>query len=338
MSLKIRIPQTSSGKRGNKLTPINRKKRGRRVSITLSLVIAAVILTSGVYYYQASIAPFRHPVLTVDGNVVRMGYFLKRVKIADGDDAATIQQLLYEEIVKEVAPLHGIEASEADVYEALHDRAIIANNGIVENASQVTVEITNSSFEDWYNEQLTTTGLSDAEYREIIRINLLATRLQKYMAGNIPMSVEQVRLSAMALATKEDAEKARTRIVAGEPFATVASEASIDPLSKANGGDLGWIPRGVIPYDDVVFQLSVGELSGPVMLDTTSPATSQYALFLISERDSDRIIEDYMLQVLGHRAFYDWLEQEIPKHLVEYDYGPETQAWVKKQIAKVIER
>lgn len=42
--------------------------------------------------------------VTIDDDVIRMDYFLKRVKIADGDDAATIQQLVYEQIVKKRAP------------------------------------------------------------------------------------------------------------------------------------------------------------------------------------------------------------------------------------------
>jgi len=49
-------------------------------------------------------------------------------------------------------------------------------------------------------------------------------------------------------------------------FAELARKNSQDPGSAANGGDLGFFPRGVMtkPFDDAVFQMKAGEIAGPV--------------------------------------------------------------------------
>ena len=49
-------------------------------------------------------------------------------------------------------------------------------------------------------------------------------------------------------------------------FTELARKNSQDPGSAANGGDLGFFPRGVMtkPFDDAVFQMKAGEIAGPV--------------------------------------------------------------------------
>ena len=69
----------------------------------------------------------------------------------------------------------------------------------------------------------------------------------------------------------EDAARAKAdalvqRLRNGEDFATLASESSTDAGTKAQGGDLGWIGRGMLvgPFEDALFEMQVGEVRGPV--------------------------------------------------------------------------
>jgi peptidyl-prolyl cis-trans isomerase D len=59
------------------------------------------------------------------------------------------------------------------------------------------------------------------------------------------------------------------RAQAGEDFAALAAEFSDDPGTKAQGGDLGWLGRGVLvgPFEDALFAMQAGEISGPVKTD-----------------------------------------------------------------------
>jgi peptidyl-prolyl cis-trans isomerase D len=63
-----------------------------------------------------------------------------------------------------------------------------------------------------------------------------------------------------------EAEAIVARIDAGEDFAAVAAEASDDVGTRAAGGDLGFLGRGVLegPFEDALFDMSVGEVRGPV--------------------------------------------------------------------------
>lgn len=86
---------------------------------------------------------------------------------------------------------------------------------------------------------------------------------------------EQVRARHILLQvggdrTEQQAEEQmlaiRDRLAAGEDFATVATELSDDPGSKAQGGDLGFFARGQMigEFEEAAFSAVPGEVVGPV--------------------------------------------------------------------------
>ena len=92
--------------------------------------------------------------------------------------------------------------------------------------------------------------------------------------GVEPVLQEQIRIRHILLRPTEvmDAPAVRQRltglreeILQGDDFAAVARSISEDPVSAADGGDLGWTPRGVfVPeFEQVVDRLEMGELSLP---------------------------------------------------------------------------
>jgi peptidyl-prolyl cis-trans isomerase D len=66
-----------------------------------------------------------------------------------------------------------------------------------------------------------------------------------------------------------DATALLARAEAGEDFATLSAESSDDAGTKAQGGDLGWIGRGLLvgPFEDTLFAMQAGEIRGPVKTD-----------------------------------------------------------------------
>jgi peptidyl-prolyl cis-trans isomerase C len=52
--------------------------------------------------------------------------------------------------------------------------------------------------------------------------------------------VEEYKVRHIMTRTREAAQAARDRVRAGESFAAVAADVSIDPGAKVNGGELGW--------------------------------------------------------------------------------------------------
>jgi peptidyl-prolyl cis-trans isomerase D len=67
-------------------------------------------------------------------------------------------------------------------------------------------------------------------------------------------------------AAKKQAEEVLAKLKAGGDFEALAKQYSKDPGSANKGGDLGWAGKGMFvgPFEDALFGLKVGELSGPV--------------------------------------------------------------------------
>lgn len=88
-----------------------------------------------------------------------------------------------------------------------------------------------------------------------------------------------VRARQIVVATEEEADSLRTRLVRGEDFAELAKLHSLSP-DAANGGDLGVFAKGQMPeeFDDIVFRYRVGNISKVVH----SPYG--YHLFKVEER------------------------------------------------------
>ena len=65
------------------------------------------------------------------------------------------------------------------------------------------------------------------------------------------------------------AQALHAQLVAGADFAALAKSESADPVSAAQGGDLGWISRGMMvePFEKAAFALAKGGLSEPVKSD-----------------------------------------------------------------------
>jgi peptidyl-prolyl cis-trans isomerase C len=78
--------------------------------------------------------------------------------------------------------------------------------------------------------------------------------------------VREVRASHLLVATQEEAATLRAEIVAGNKTFEEAAQAVSKCPSGKNGGDLNFFGRGrMVPeFDQVAFELPVGEVSQPV--------------------------------------------------------------------------
>ncbi|MBU2955390.1 SurA N-terminal domain-containing protein [Marinobacter sp. F3R08] len=84
------------------------------------------------------------------------------------------------------------------------------------------------------------------------------------------LASEERRASHILIEEGSDAddtmELIQERLAAGESFADLAREYSIDTVSAEEGGDLGFAGRGIYAgaFEDALFDLEKGEISGPV--------------------------------------------------------------------------
>ncbi len=312
---------------GSKLVDRERKGRLRGRIIIISLVIIIMAAIIGVPYYLNYQAPFNRPIIKIGDASISMGYFLKRARLAaDNQDPinSTLQELTYELLIQQGVPRYGLEASPEDIDQALR---LIAR-GESETISE-------SEFKEWYRQQLNESRLSDSEYRDLIYTTLLRARLYGYLVERVSTVTEHVHLHAIIVNTYEEAEKIRARWEAGEDFAALAREVSLDEESKEKGGDLGWIPIGASDITEyAASNLEPGEVSEPLML-----TEEFYQLLMVSEKADAREVDDNYLPVLGDRALSDWLNAESQSQEVIWQglnngYDSETHAWISWQLQK----
>jgi len=76
----------------------------------------------------------------------------------------------------------------------------------------------------------------------------------------------QVKARHIVVKTRDEAQGIIKRLRGGADFAAVAAEVSLEAATRAKGGDLGWVPRGVMtkPFEDAIFALAAGQISGPI--------------------------------------------------------------------------
>lgn len=95
-----------------------------------------------------------------------------------------------------------------------------------------------------------------------------AEAIKKYYDEQIALlqPVEEARARHILVEQEDEAKKIAARLKAGEDFAKIAKEASKDPGSGAEGGDLGFFTkdRMVPEFAEAAFALKPGEVSVPV--------------------------------------------------------------------------
>ena len=108
------------------------------------------------------------------------------------------------------------------------------------------------------------------------QVNVTDAKLREYydthrdeLVANQERKVSHILIESNAKNDAEKkafAEKLLQQIRDGADFAELAKKYSDDPGSAEDGGDLGWVDRGVMvkPFEDAVFAAKKGELVGPV--------------------------------------------------------------------------
>lgn len=160
------------------------------------------------------------------------------------------------------------------------------------------------------------TGMSKEEYiRLIARPELVKMRLTSLLNGQIKDVQPQVHVYHILLATKDGAEQARTTITGGKSFQDVAKEQSTDTSTSPNGGDLGWVPHGMMvkEFEDTAFSLPVGQVSAPVQ------TKFGWHLILVTERDDNRPLTLETLNNLQQSAYTKWLEEQKTAATIKSD-------------------
>jgi len=307
------------------------------VWIVIPLAIALALGLVGYWSYDTYVAAWTQPVVKIGnetignataGNVTKgnvtvldMRYFVKMLRyyslISTGNISSTsfpyqvLQWVENDELVRQAAPELGIQVTSNEVTETINGYLTSSAGDGGNTTGNVTGNITlpQTDLGKMYQRWLDQARLSDSEYRQVVEATLLTQKLKEQLTQNVPTEAKQVYLYVIKVDNEGNATEVEKRLQNGEDFATVAQELSTDEASKQYGGDLGWLPRGILSYyidpqlDQYAFSLEVGNISEPIK------TTKGYYVIKVSEIDENRLVDDQYREILAASELDKWLNE-----------------------------
>jgi len=160
------------------------------------------------------------------------------------------------------------------------------------------------------------------------------------MVLDIDKDEEEAHVKAMLLGSEEEAQDVKTRLEAGEDFATLAKELSQLDGVEENEGDLGILTPGMMSpvFDEFVFnpELKLEMLSEPLR-DEDIVTTGGYWLIKVVDKDEDRPIDDNDRDLLTAKVLDEWVSSlwDEPENDIDDSYlDDEKKAWAIGQAAR----
>lgn len=199
-------------------------------------------------------------VATVNGQAISQSAFDAKLE-SSPFAKSTLQQMVQDALITQYAKRHNITVSTAD---------------IAKKEDQIKANFPNGSWDQMLKARgLTEKNVHDALREQIIidkavggSITITPAQISQYFQKNrasfaAPMQVKARHILVGDLAT---ADKVEGLLKKGGDFAKLAQQYSIDPGSKANGGELGWFKEGqmVAPFWKAASTQAVGVIGPPV--------------------------------------------------------------------------
>ncbi|WP_374275361.1 peptidyl-prolyl cis-trans isomerase [Brevundimonas sp.] len=98
---------------------------------------------------------------------------------------------------------------------------------------------------------------------------------------------EELKVRLILTATQAEAEAVRGLVAAGAGFAAVAAERSIDPATRASGGDLGWTTLDVLPEPYAAALTTALAGTGPGAVTPPIETEDGWAVLTIEDRRAE---------------------------------------------------
>src|SRR3990172_10949513 len=161
------------------------------------------------------------------------------------------------------------------------------------------------AFQDLVRNEVKGREISETEYRQMIRAQLLSQKLNDKFTADLPASVESIHYRQIQVADQAAADEIKGLLEGGADFAQPAAERSQDEATKTLGGDAGWAPRGYLEkaVEDALFALAPGAI-------TTYPTQSGAFVYQVLEKDANRAIDESQKTTLVARKVEDWLKEK----------------------------
>jgi len=164
-----------------------------------------------------------------------------------------------------------------------------------------------------YNNFLSTNNVNDADVHAAIALTVRRNNMQTYAVSQVTSPTYQVLARGITAATQGDANNLLKQLKGGADFGKLAKAKSVDTVTNAKGGDLGWLARG--QYIQNYATNSSGTVENWIFdpsrnLNELSPVLSENGSFHIIQVlgiDPSRAVDSTTLTSLKSNALNNWL-------------------------------
>jgi peptidyl-prolyl cis-trans isomerase C len=155
---------------------------------------------------------------------------------------------------------------------------------------------------------------SPEEFRSAVARQLLIQAAADSVAAQVPTAAEQVHARHILVGNLQLANQLLEQVASGGNFTELALTFSQDFSTSADGGDLGWFPRGILSVPEVeeaAFSLQPGQTS-PVVQSRLG-----YHVVQTLEREAARPLTPADLETLRRQAVREWLAHLMQTAVLE---------------------
>jgi len=288
------------------------QKRRQRIILSLGIfVIVAALIIVGSGWYINEYQPLHQTVIRVNDTEFDMDYYVKMIKLYGKGQPTILMPIVADSVITT------IQQNELIRQAALKMDIIISQDEVDEELKRRDPPL-------------------GKDYREIVRAEMLIDKLrEEYFENEVPLYSEQRHIMAMLLESEAQADEVRLRLEAGESFGDLTEEFSVEALTQAESGDLGWRPRDVLTIllgtpilEEYAFSSEAGVLSQPVY-DEEITTEGGYWLIKVVAIEDNRLIEDNDRDLLKAVALNDWASSlwDDPENIIEVYLDSSQIAW-----------
>jgi len=289
----------------------------------------------------------------VDGQMEIMAQ--RDPKVSRKDPAlrqAVLDQLINERLIMTKAIEDSVEVTEDEITQRMEYQlqSLIQQFGSekrIEDMYGMSMARIRREFRDEIRKRLLVEKMQQKQFADIKATRADVEGFYERYRDSLPSIPERVDLYHIVKYVKPSAEKnkeaealalrIRDSIVKGGSFSEFARRHSADPMSAANGGDLGTVEKGkfVPSFEAAAFALSPNEISAPVespfgwhviqlISKTSTTMTTRHILVRVSQSEADR--DSAKAQLLRMKQAVE-LGDSFEKIAREYSDERETQGF-----------
>ena len=179
-----------------------------------------------------------------------------------------------------------------------------------------------------FEEFLKTNEITQEFFKENLRKELLVNKHRESFIQDATITDEDakeyyeankedlviVKASHILVASEEEGKKVLERLKDGEEFATLALTESMDTVSAAQGGSLGYFTKGnmIAEFEDVAFSLKEGETSELIQTEV-----GYHIIYLEDRKDTFEDLKVEIINVLKEEKYLDKIQELRDKSKVK---------------------